>query len=359
MPKVLFTVIILFVQIYFIHAQNRTDSSNALLEGLVTDGFVIGASGSYSVNGVVTWEAATGYADKDTTENFTLDTQVRTASIAKTMTAIAVMQLVEHGLVDINLPIDIYIPEFIQPNKTKITTKHLLSHTSGVAGYKNESELENQVNYTSLLEAYNVFKNRKLNAKPGTEYAYSSYGYVVLGLLIENISGLSYEAYMQKYIWDKAEMRNTGIEKTELKCNQSTTLYDRNPEGNIKKATPNNLSNRIPGGGLYTTVNDLIKFGNALINNHFIQQATFKRMIDYRRLDNDNSRYGLGFRLYGGRLNKSEIIGHSGSQTGATTQLFVIPSLKIVIVIVANTSGSATEVATVARKLIDISQQKN
>lgn len=358
MHKTILTIILL-LHTYFIISQNRTERSNALLDDLVTDGYVIGASGSYSVDGVVTWEAATGYADRSIRKKFTLDTQVRTASIAKTMTAVAVMQLVEQGLVDINLPIDTYIPEFIQKSETKITTKHLLSHTSGMAGYKNKNEIENQINYSSLLEAYNLFKNRKLNTKPGTTYAYSSYGYVVLGLLIEHVSGLSYETYMQHYIWDKADMKHTGIEKPELICLQSTTLYNRTPEGTLKKAVPNNLSNRIPGGGLYSTVNDLIKFGNALINNHFIQQETFKRMIDYHHLNNANSRYGLGFRLYGSFLNKADIVGHSGSQTGATTQLFVIPRLKTVIAIVANTSGSAKEVATATRELIDTSQLKD
>ncbi len=82
-------------------------------------------------------------------------------------------------------------------------------------------------------------------------------------------------------------------------------------------------------------------------------------MIDYHSLENANSRYGLGFRLSGDEQNKAEIIGHSGSQTGTSTQLFVIPDLKTVIVVVANTSGSATEISTVAKKLIDISQQKN
>ncbi|WP_179005679.1 serine hydrolase domain-containing protein [Winogradskyella forsetii] len=357
MYKNLFTAIILFLQAFSVISQNRTASSNTLLNDLVKNEIAVGAAGSYSINGVVTWETASGYADLENKEIFTLDTQIRTASIAKSMTAVAVMQLAEHGLIDINLPIDTYIPEFIQKHKTKITTKHILSHTSGIRAYRNESETENQINYTSLFEAYEVFKNRKLFFEPGTKYSYTSYGYVVLGLLIEKVSGLSYEAYMQKYIWDKAEMTHTGIEKREIEPKAATKLYHRDDRGNLKKAKPNNLSNRVPGGGFYSTVNDLIKFGNALINHHFISEETFSLMIDYNNLKNVNSRYGLGFRLYGDEQNKNEIIGHSGSQTGTSTQLFVIPNLKTVVVVVANTSGSSSEVSKVARELIATSQQ--
>ncbi len=359
MNKTLFTAIILLAHAFFIGAQNRTDTSNALLDTLVKEGFVVGASGSYSVNGEVTWEAATGYADKDKKQVFTLDTEVRTASIAKSMTAIAVMQLVEQGLIDIDLPIDRYLPEFVQKQKTKITTKHLLAHTSGMAAYKNDKEADNKNNYWTLLDAYAVFKDRKLRFEPGTQFYYTSYGYVVLGILIEKVSGLSYETYMQTNIWDKANMTNTGIEKTDLKREHATVLYHRDRKGKIKEAKTINLSNRTPAGGFYSTTNDLIKFGNALINNTLVISNTFKLMGQHHSLEKVNNGYGFGFYLYGGEQKEASIIGHNGAQRGTSTQLFVIPSLNTVIVVVANTSGAIREVTTVAGKLIDISQQKD
>ncbi len=359
MNKTLFTAIILLLHAFFVVAQSRTETSNTLLETLVNDGFVVGASGSYSVNGEITWENATGYADKDEKQEFTLDTEIRTASIAKSMTAIAVMQLVEQGLINIDLPIDTYIPEFTQKGKTKITTKHILSHTSGIGAYKNDREAENKISYESLLDAYDVFKDRKLRFEPGTEFYYTSYGYVVLGILIEKVSGLSFETYIQKHIWDKVEMTKTGIEKPEIKRENATTLYHRDRKGKIKEAKINNLSNRTPAGGFYSTVNDLVKFGNALINNTLVTSDTYKLMVQHHSLEKINNGYGFGFYLYGGEKKESGIIGHNGAQRGTSTQLFVIPSLKTVIAVVANTSGAIREVTTVAGKLIDISQQKD
>ena len=359
MNKTLFTSIFLLAHTFFIIAQNRTETSNALLETLVKDGFVVGASGSYSVNGEITWVAATGYADKDKKQDFNLDTEVRTASIAKSMTAIAVMQLVEQGLINIDLPIDKYIPEFVQKGKTKITPKHLLAHTSGIGAYKNDREADNKINYASLLDVYDIFKDRKLRFEPGKEFYYTSYGYIVLGILIEKVSNLSYETYMQANIWDKANMTNTGIEKPEVKRENATTLYHRDRKGKIKKAKTINLSNRTPAGGFYSTTNDLIKFGNALINNTLVSNETFKLMSQHHSLEKVNNGYGFGFYLYGGEQKEDSIIGHNGAQRGTSTQLFVIPSLKTVIAVVANTSRAVREVSTVAGKLINISQQKD
>ncbi|WP_299125991.1 serine hydrolase domain-containing protein [uncultured Winogradskyella sp.] len=359
MNKTFLTTIILVLHAFFVIAQDRTKTSNALLESIVKDGSAVGASGSYSVNGEVIWGAATGYADKDKKKNFTLDTEVRIASIAKPMTAIAVMQLVEKGLLDINLPIDTYIPEFVQKGKTKITTKHILSHTSGIGAYKNKKEGENTIIYTSLLDVYDVFKDRKLRFEPGTEYYYTSYGYVVLGILIEKISNLSYETYMQKHIWDKAEMTNTGIEKPEVKRKNASSIYQRDRKGEIKESKTNNLTNRVPAGGFYSTVNDIIKFGNAIINHTLINEETYDFMVQHHSLEKVNNGYGFGFFLYGGKEKESNIIGHSGSQRGSSTQFFVIPSLKTVIIVMANTSGASREVSTVSGKLIDISQRKD
>ncbi|MHA7842897.1 MAG: serine hydrolase domain-containing protein [Winogradskyella sp.] len=359
MKKTLLISIFFSHLICFLPSQNQTEISNTLLESLVSDEHVIGAAGSYSVDGKILWERAVGFDNEDKKSPFKLDTEIRTASIAKSMTAVAVMQLVEKGQIDINLPIDHYIPEFVQKSDTKITTKHLLSHTSGIDGYKNNREAENKTNYVSLVEAYNVFKDRKLRFEPGTEFHYTSYGYVVLGLLIEKVSGLSFEEYMQKNVWEKADMQHTGIEKDISNNEKASNLYHKYKKGKIKEADVNNLSNRVPAGGFYSTVSDLIKFGNALLQNTLVSEDTFNLMREHHSLEKVNNGYGFGFYLYGQQPNEGVIIGHNGAQTGASSQLFIIPSLKTVIAVVSNTSGSGKEVSTVAGRLIDISQKEN
>ncbi|WP_298904765.1 serine hydrolase [uncultured Psychroserpens sp.] len=354
MTKTFYITIFIAFLSYYSSTQEKIKASNALLESLINDNVVVGASGGFSIDGKTQWKSAVGYSNKNEKIDFNSGSRVRTASIAKSMTAVAIMQLVEKGLIDLNAPLDRYIPEFIQNGKTKITTKHLLSHTSGIGDYKNDREIENKINYQTLSEAYDVFKNRKLRFEPGTEFYYTSYGYVVLGMLIENISGLSYKDYMQQHIWDVLNMSNTGIEMVDTNEEKSRVIYHRDNRGKIKRAKINNLSNRTPAGGLYSTVDDLILFGNALLNNSLISAETFKLMTQHHSLEKINNGYGLGFYLYGKQPEEGSIIGHNGAQRGTSTQLFVVPSKNVVIVVVSNTSGAIKEVQTVAGNLINI-----
>lgn len=358
MNKFVFTSIFIILFSSFLVAQTKTETSNTLFESLINNELVVGASAGYSVNGDILWKSAIGYANRDDKQNFSLDTEVRIASITKSMTAVAVMQLVENGKIDLNLPIATYMPSFIQNGKSKITTKHILSHTSGINDYKNSKEAENKIEYKTLKDAYDVFKNRALRFEPGNEFFYTSYGYVVLGLLIEEVSGMPFETYMQKNIWDKAGMLNTGVEDSNDKRDNASVLYHQHKKGKLKEATANNLSNRIPAGGLYSTTSDILKFGNALLNNTLISEHTLKLMIQHHSLEKTNNGYGFGFYLYGKQPNEGTIFGHNGAQTGASSQLFIIPSLKTVIIVLSNTSAAGNDVSSIAGQLIDISQQK-
>lgn len=121
---------------------------------------IVGAAAGYSINGQTKWQSVSGYANRENQMLFNVNTKVRMASIAKPMTAIAIMQLLEKSLIDLDIAIQEYVPDLPEHIKTKITVRHLLSHTSGIDGYKNAKEAENQKNYPSLADAVDVFKNR-------------------------------------------------------------------------------------------------------------------------------------------------------------------------------------------------------
>ena len=116
-----------------------------------------------------------------------------------------------------------------------------------------------------------VFENRKLDFTPGTDFGYSTYGYVVLGLIIEKISGISFEEYLQEHIWNKAGMSNTGIEKYGIDYPNKSALYHYEKKKTVD-GTKNNLSNRVPGGGVYSTLQVILKFGNGILVAHGLLQ---------------------------------------------------------------------------------------
>lgn len=338
--------------------QYDNKEADSLLQQLIIENKVIGASAGYAIDGEIIWQSTIGYANKEMGEKFEIDTKTRLASIAKSMTAVAIMQLVEQDLIDLDAPIQTYIPEYPKQVKTQITTRHLLSHTSGIDGYKNSKEAQTTTNYPNMTDAVNVFKDRTLKFEPGTKYRYTTYGYVVLGLLIEKITDLTFEAYMKKNIWDRAEMTHTGIEKFGGSIKNKSNLYHRDKKGKIKEGKENNLSNRVPGGGFYSSLEDMLKFGNAILKNTLVTESTLNIMRQHHSLEKEANAYGFGWFLYNSKPNEGAIIGHNGQQTGSSCQLFIIPNTKTVVVVLSNTSAAYEDVGPLAGTLLSISQKK-
>jgi CubicO group peptidase (beta-lactamase class C family) len=331
--------------------------ASKLIHTAVQENQSAGLAAGFVVNGEIKWQEGAGWSDVDNNKPFDPSTVTRIASISKTMTAVAIMQLYEQGKLDLDKPIQTYLPSFPKKSEGVITVRHLLHHTSGIAGYKNNAEQENKINYTSLTDAVSLFKDRDLISVPGEEFNYTTYGYVVLGLILEHVSGLTYEAYMKANIWEKANMTNTGVEYLNSVISNQSKIYHRNSKGKIKAVDPTNLSDRIPGGGLYSTVPDLLRFGEGLLNNTLIKESTFKLMTENSNLKQQGNGYGFGLYLYGENPIHGDVYGHNGAQTGATTFLMLLPAQKTVIAVLANTSGAMQTVTDITIKLFDVAAE--
>lgn len=208
-----------------------------------------------------------------------------------------------------------------------------------------------------MSAAVSIFKDRDLVATPGQTFHYTTYGYVVLGLIIEKVSGMSYESYLQSNIWDKVQMTNTGIEYFDKVISNKSMTYHKNSKGRISVAKQTNLSDRIPGGGVYSTVSDMLRFGDAILNFSLIKESTFKMMVENPNLKTQGNGYGLGWYLYGENPKYGNVYGHNGTQTGASTFLMLLPEQKTTIVVLSNTSGAIQTVSDITIKLFDIAAE--
>lgn len=338
--------------------QDQTNGTQEKLRTFLEESQAAGISAGYSVNGDIIWQSAEGYADIKGEVSIQTNTKIRMASIAKSMTALAVMQLWEAGKLNLDAPIQDYIPDYPKQHKTQITTRHLLSHTSGLSGYKDLKEQNNTKKYQSLTNALDIFKDRELLFEPGTKYSYTTYGYTVLGVIIERVSGMTFEEYMQQHIWDKANMTDTGVVKYGAVLDNASGIYRRKGgKGKAREGEETNLSDRIPGGGLYTTVPDMLRFGNAVINHVFVKRETLDFMREHHSLEKERNGYGFGWFLYGAKPNEGDIIGHSGAQMGASSQLWIVPDRKVVVIVLANTSR--VEVGGFAYELLKMALEQS
>ncbi len=357
--KLIITVLsFLFIHMTGIAQEEVSDAKmDQLQDELINAHKIIGLASGVTKDGLIKWKSASGYSNMQEKIPFALTTRTRIASLAKPMTAIAVMQLYEKGLIDLDEPIQTYIPDYPKAKKGIITVRHLLSHTSGISGYKNAREAESTANYDNLQEAVTVFHQRKLKFTPGTEFLYSTYGYVVLGLIIEHVSGLTFESYVKQNIWDKVEMNNTGVEKYDRVYSNKSELYHFEKK-KTKKASKNNLSNRIPGGGFYSTLEDMLKFGNGVLQNIFIQASTLEEMVSVKSLKKEGNPYGYGWFLYAQKPVESAVIGHDGGQSGASTQILINRRNNTVVVVLANTSGKGKEVIMHCANILNLSKSE-
>ena len=198
-----------------------------------------------------------------------------------------------------------------------------------------------------------IFQDRDPIDTPGAAFHYTTYGYVILGVVVERVSGMSYAAYMRTHIREKAGMTNTGVEEPGMAGGDHASLYHINSKGRISIEQPTDLSDRVPGGGLYSCLTDLLRFGDAVVNGTLISTASLMEMLKDPGLKKQGNGYGLGWYLYGEDPKYGSLFGHNGSQTGASTYLMLLPDRGISIVVLSNTSGAMQAVSDITTGLID------
>jgi CubicO group peptidase (beta-lactamase class C family) len=289
------------------------------------------------------WLSTAGFLNKGNQEKPSKNSQFRIASVSKPMTAIAILQLYEKGKINLDLPIQNYLPEFPKKKKGEITIRQLLNHTSGIPHYKSDLGIFNFTHYDNCEKALEKFENRELVFKPETEFLYSSFGYTLLGAILEKVSGKSYQTYMQENIWKLANMTNTNLEQTK------TNVYIK--LGNHFYRSPkNDLSYTYSGGGIQSTAEDLLKFGKGVLNYKFLNPSTTKLMIQLTNNDSKEMEYTFGWDNW--KSPKfGKVIEHNGIQVGSSSYFRIYFDKKVVVATLANNLNSSEEVRNLSIEL--------
>lgn len=336
----------------------ESKANDIINEHMASNNFLGVTAGLYIEN-CGTYLSGAGFTDKGDQKRTNSDMLGRIASITKPMTAIAIMQLHEKGILDLDKPIQTYLKEFPKKAKGDITIRHLLKHTSGISHYSSKWDALSFTYYETLVDALDAFKDNELNFEPGTQYMYSSYGYTVLGAIIEKVSQMSYGEYMRKNIWDKAGMSNTSLEVDKQKYNNKSRLYLKVGSTYIK--SPNtDLSVIYPAGGVQSTAKDLLKFGEAVLHNKLIKSSTLEMMInatDELAPSIGDDPYGFGWAVYDDP-KYGKIIQHGGSQPGTSSFFSIFLDHKIVSVVMSNSFGTRQNAFYLSRDIAILSLEK-
>lgn len=259
----------------------------------------------------------------------------RIASITKSITAVAVMQLYEKGLIDLDAEINTYVPYFPK-KKWKLTVRHILTHTGGIRSYKSEEEFNSKMFYSTTRDAVLTFANDDLLFEPGTKYNYTSLGYSLLAALIENVSKTSFENYLRRNIFEPAGMKSTRVDRQRSIIYERVRGYEKSPDRRFINSSLADLSLKVAGGGLISTSEDLLLFVKALLDGTLISNSTLEMMIKPTVLKTGQRiNYGFGFSL-SDPADSLKWFGHEGRGTGFSSGLMILPEEDLAAVYLIN-----------------------
>jgi D-alanyl-D-alanine carboxypeptidase len=213
--------------------------------------------------GRVLFQKAYGLADRALRKPNTLDTQFRFGSMGKMFTAVAIMQLVEQGKIDLQAPIGRYLTNY--PNQdiaTKVTVAHLLSHTGGTGNIFGPDFDRRKASLRSTKDYVDLYGSRAPEFAPGSRESYSNYGFILLGRIVEQVSGLSYDDYIQRNIFKPAGMASTG-NRPESEVLPRRAVSYTGSGAKLKSAEDTLPLNGTAAGGGYSTVGDFNRFVGA------------------------------------------------------------------------------------------------
>lgn len=274
-----------------------------------------------------------GFANLEWQVPNTPTTRFRLGSITKQFTAASILLLEERGKLKTDDPVKKYMPD-APAAWDKVTIFHLLTHTSGIPSFTSFPDYESHECQTMTpQQLVDWFRDKPLEFEPGTKWNYSNSGYVLLGYLIEKISGQSYAGFVQQNIFAPLGMKDSGYDSNSAIIERRAAGYSPGKNG-MENAGFINMSIPLSAGALYSTTEDLLRWEQGLFGGKLLSPASLAKMTTPFKQD---YAFGLGVSTQHGH----KIIAHDGGIEGFNTSLAYYPDDKLVVAVLGNLNGPA------------------
>jgi D-alanyl-D-alanine carboxypeptidase len=298
-------------------------------------------------DGEVHFRKAYGLADREKGIPNTLRTRFRIGSMNKMFTAVAILQLVDAGKVELTAPVGKYLHDY--PNQdvaTKVTIHHLLTHTGGTGDIFGPDFEANREELRTLADYVELYGQRGLEFEPGSRWAYSNYGMVLLGVVIEKVTGQSYYDYVQAHIYEPAGMNASGSLPEDQAVPDRSIGYTKllgRPPGTAWVPNTDTLPYRgTSAGGGYSTVEDLARFAHALLSHQLLPPDSTELLITGKVESWPVVKYAYGFED-GRDVRGNGWVGHGGGAPGMNGDLRIHPKSGYVVAVLANIDPPAAQ----------------
>jgi serine beta-lactamase-like protein LACTB, mitochondrial len=299
-----------------------------------------GMSVAVAVDSKLVWAEGFGLADLEQCVAASPKTKFRIGSTSKPLTSAAAALLFDQGRLDLDAPVQRYVPSF--PDKGYvITTRQLLGHLAGIRGYNAaDGEKENQQPFASVADSLKRFKDDPLVAEPGTKWVYSTYGYTLASAVIEGASGQDFLTFVHEKVFMPLGMQDTVADENTKIIPNRARWYSVRGDGSYENSPYADLSYKWAGGGFLSTAEDLVRFGSALLGPGLLKQDTLSMIFTPQQTSTGGKtkmKYGLGWEVHEpgdpdpgghGTVRRFE---HGGGATGSSSLLIIYPDQKVVI----------------------------
>ncbi|GEN11927.1 CubicO group peptidase, beta-lactamase class C family [Myxococcus fulvus] len=320
------------------------EKGRAFARELLASKHLPGLSVAVAQHGQVLWSEGFGHADLEQHVPVTPLTRFRVGSISKVFAAAAVARLVEEGRLDLDAPIQKYLPTF--PKKQwPVTTRQLTGHVAGVRHYVDKDEVifQQARHFDSVARGLELFQADPLLFEPGTRYAYSSYGWNLVSAVIEGASGEEFLRHLHRSVLEPLGLRHTGADHPHQLIPGRTRFYAPGPSGTHLHAAHVDNSYKWAGGGLLSTAEDLVRFGSAHLQPGFLRKQTLALLFTSQKLQSGKETgVGIGWRI-GVTAQGRRFFHHRGAIEGGRGLLLLFPDSQLVVALLTNMYADVVE----------------
>ena len=355
--KVVAILFMIFPGVLPLLAQSNLEATylktEAIMQEIAGREDIVGVSITIGQADSISFTKGYGFVDRELKVKTQPYHRFRVYSLSKHITAVAAAKLAENGLLDLDLPISTYIP-FIAEQLAPITTRQLIGHISGIRSYE-EGEWQRVSNglCVSPFESILSFEGDSLLFAPGEDYAYTSFGYVLLSAVIEKVSKKPFMDYLSEEILKPLGITRIRLDDAEQVDYLAAKSYEYWKDTMYNARYANN-SCKFGGGGLLASTLDIVAFNQQLLNGRLLSAESLQMMYTSMKLkDGSETKYGFGLQFDVDEKGRS-YAWHSGRSRGGRNALVIYPEQKLIVCISANTNGDGIviEAETIAKSLL-------
>jgi serine beta-lactamase-like protein LACTB, mitochondrial len=327
------------------------EKTRSLSRALLVQENLPGLSLAVAVDGKIVWAEGFGYASVERRAPVTPSTRFRAGSVSKTLTAAAVALLYDRGRIDLDAPVQTYVPAYPQKQWT-VTTRQLLGDIAGVHRLRGENNNNDNVprgNCTSLAQALQIFSVEPLAFEPGTRYRYSTYGWILLSAVVESAAAKSFATFMADEIFQPLGMNRTALEGTPSDADTVSFYGTKRSFGvdqGVTDAAEENYSCFFGAGGFFSTPSDLVRLGSAMLKPGLLKPETIALFQTPLQLKSGASTgFALGWKVDDIQLagRPVRVLRHRARLFGGTTSLSIFPELGLVVAAMSNENDDTVD----------------